>query len=632
MTRALRLAVAVIVAAATSGIGAPAPASAVAAQPQVVQLNAGPTAACAVTTVGTVWCWGGNSDDILSDGTGWNSSIPVPIAGITGARMVDVSTHFACAVRADGTVACWGNGDHGELGDGLSHHSAPGAPVTVGGVAGAVQVATGRDDACALTVASEIWCWGLDDQGQLGQGTVTGSLHSLPVKVNVGLYPIAVAMGEYHACALLFYGEVSCWGVNDVGQAGTAAPAQVVTPTIVAGIEGVVELKAGGGTTCARLADSTLRCWGLGTNGQLGNGGSASSSSPVVVFGSIGTTGLDVGMHHVCGTIVGGLARCWGSTSNGETGNDAASHSGVDATKPVLVETAMSFTSVTAGGSFTCALDAQSAVACWGAGGQGQTALGISLTAIHLVPEGVNPAFWDVLAPATTRLSAAPGVGARLSGTAVPLRVTAVVTDDASIGVYPSGPGGSRFAVSLSGGAWHAAGTAFPSTRTTETDVTATSSVVTNVPSGGYATVRVTPVDRAGNAGAARTSARLSVGLVQEAATAIRFSGSWTRQSSTGFSGGAVRFGTLATSSVTYGVTATSIGWVTTKGPNRGAAKVYVDGVLKATVDTYSATTTTRVIAWQQSWATAGFHTVRIVVLGTVGRPRVDLDAFVVVK
>jgi len=67
---------------------------------------------------------------------------------------------------------------------------------------------------------------------------------------------------------------------------------------------------------------------------------------------------------------------------------------------------------------------------------------------------------------------------------------------------------------------------------------------------------------------------------------------------------------------------------VTTKGPTFGKARIYVDGVLVATIDLYAAPTHRQKLVWQRTWATVGTHTVRIYVIGTSGRPSVDIDGF----
>ena len=94
-----------------------------------------------------------------------------------------------------------------------------------------------------------------------------------------------------------------------------------------------------------------------------------------------------------------------------------------------------------------------------------------------------------------------------------------------------------------------------------------------------------------------------------------------------------MRFASLAGRYATFTTTtARSIGFVTTKASSRGSFRVYVDGVYKATISTYSTTTQVRRIVYQFNWATPGTHKIRIYVLGTSGHPRVDVDAFVVLR
>jgi hypothetical protein len=99
------------------------------------------------------------------------------------------------------------------------------------------------------------------------------------------------------------------------------------------------------------------------------------------------------------------------------------------------------------------------------------------------------------------------------------------------------------------------------------------------------------------------------------------------------FSGGSSRFSSSTGASATFTATlARSIAFVTTQATTRGSFRVYVDGVLKATVNPALSTTIYRRILYQASWPTAGTHSVKIVVSGTAGHPRVDVDAFVVLR
>lgn len=118
--------------------------------------------------------------------------------------------------------------------------------------------------------------------------------------------------------------------------------------------------------------------------------------------------------------------------------------------------------------------------------------------------------------------------------------------------------------------------------------------------------------------------------LVRQSSTAnVTFSGPWTRTESSGFSGGATRHASTAGATASYTFTGTSIGWVAAVGPGRGSADVYVDGVFRATVGLHAETAATRQIVFAASWADHESHTIEIVVAGTPGHPRVDVDAFV---
>src|SRR5690606_32083555 len=145
---------------------------------------------------------------------------------------------------------------------------------------------------CAVTAAEEVLCWGANDFGQLGRGTIEAS--PVPVAVPGVVAPIQVAAGRSHTCALETDGRVMCWGRNNHGQLGNGAslPAPVMTtPVRVSGLTGAVELGANFQGMCARLSTGEVRCWGYNANGQLAQGtdldvGAGDPSSvPVAVMG-----------------------------------------------------------------------------------------------------------------------------------------------------------------------------------------------------------------------------------------------------------------------------------------------------------------------------------------------------------
>jgi len=143
---------------------------------------------------------------------------------------------------------------------------------------------------------------------------------------------------------------------------------------------------------------------------------------------------------------------------------------------------------------------------------------------------------------------------------------------------------------------------------------------------------RVRATDKAGNVGAWSTGPTIQPVLAQQTSTALKYTGSWTTASSSSHSGGSAKYATIAGASATYSFTGSAISWISAKGPSRGAASVYVDGVYATGVTLYSSTSRPKSIVFSRWWPTSGAHTIMIVVRGTAGHPRVDVDAFVRIK
>ena len=143
---------------------------------------------------------------------------------------------------------------------------------------------------------------------------------------------------------------------------------------------------------------------------------------------------------------------------------------------------------------------------------------------------------------------------------------------------------------------------------------------------------RVTPIDGDGNVGTPTTSRTLRADLTQQTYAGITYTKSWRTARADDYSGGSVRYARSKGASSRFLVTGRGVGFVTTVGPNRGKAKILINGSLVQTIDLKSSSTHERVLAWQQTWATSATRTIKVVVVGTSGRPRVDVDAFVVLK
>jgi spore germination protein YaaH len=161
---------------------------------------------------------------------------------------------------------------------------------------------------------------------------------------------------------------------------------------------------------------------------------------------------------------------------------------------------------------------------------------------------------------------------------------------------------------------------------------TAATGIALALPPGHTYQFEVRARDKAGNVGGWVVGPVIHAYLPQESYAGPVWKGTWTSASLAQCSGGSVRFATAAGAGISYSFTGRAIGWVTTLGPDRGSAKVYVDGVLVTTVDLHATGTTYRRVAFAKSWSSSATHMLRIVVVGTTGHPRVDVDAFEVLR
>jgi hypothetical protein len=459
---------------------------------------------------------------------------------------------------------------------------------------------------------------------------------------------VAITAGAFHSCAVLSGSSAKCWGSGQSGKLGDGTENQRLTPVTVVGISTAVEIGAGGAHTCARLSDRTVWCWGEGAYDQLGQP-VYGSLTPIQASGITSATSLDVGEAHSCVRLSSGAASCWGMNASGELGDGTR----VRRKTPVAVLGVGTATAVAAGGNDTfyghsCARLTDGTVRCWGDDRYGQlgngpgavmpvrppidAVVGVLTAGVHTIcvratdvvgntSDGTACATLsvaDITAPTATAPAASLRSGVTLLGASLRLALSWTGTDNFA----GTGIDHYELARSTDGG-------------TTWTTINSTLTVATTnttvVPSG-TVRYRIRPVDAAGNIGAWATGRVLTPSLVQETGSGYTWTGTWTSDSSADYSGGAVKYAGDASASVTYSFTGRSVAFVTSKLPTRGKVKIYLDGVLATTIDTYAATAKYRVQAFAKTWSSSGAHKVKLVVLGTSGRPRVDVDAFAVLK
>jgi alpha-tubulin suppressor-like RCC1 family protein len=199
------------------------------------------------------------------------------VSGARNARARDVR------LEHEGGVECWGNNDAGELGDGTTTPRGTPAPVK-GTVAGIVQLASADQQMFALTRDGAAIAWGLNGNGQLGDGTTTYR----PVPFGIpGLASgvVELAAGYVHSCARLASGSVLCWGSNATGELGDGTMTDHFTPAPTLPLTAdPIGLGLTNGSTCALLPRG-IECWGVGVHGELGDGTTVSRPTPGPVKG-----------------------------------------------------------------------------------------------------------------------------------------------------------------------------------------------------------------------------------------------------------------------------------------------------------------------------------------------------------
>ncbi|HJK90823.1 MAG: hypothetical protein CMN31_08920 [Sandaracinus sp.] len=179
----------------------------------VVDVSAGYEHACLVRSSGEVACWGRMGARLGAAGETADLAVPTAVAGITDAVRVDVGQVHSCAVRRGGQVVCWGDNANSELGADSTTTPASATPVAVPVIANAIDVDVGPLTSCALGSGGEVWCWGGDGSGRLGDGPAGPTTTATPVRL-ADLDATALAVGLHALCAIRRDGAVVCWGAE----------------------------------------------------------------------------------------------------------------------------------------------------------------------------------------------------------------------------------------------------------------------------------------------------------------------------------------------------------------------------------------------------------------------------------
>lgn len=330
-----------------------------------IQIAAGSSNTCALTTSKTVKCWGYNGFN--GDGTSLIRSTPVDVLNISGAKYITYGYSHGCAITEGGSLYCWGENGYRQIGNGSSTDALVPYQHTNLGIVKSVDV--GRYHTCASNTAGELYCWGHGGNGRLGNGSTTAA--PTPYKVNIPepvtqvatsanstyaltssgkIYgfgysttstailpgytstqssPVSLSLGsdnikvegdfdDNRACVLKSNKTLTCFG--DLPGNGTSSGGHTLVQVALNNVEDVA---MGGASTCATLSSGGVRCWGDNESYKLNNGGNQIASIPTTPIHPAllsNVRSISTGTAHACSVSKSGTTRCWGTGSNYRTG------------------------------------------------------------------------------------------------------------------------------------------------------------------------------------------------------------------------------------------------------------------------------------------------------------------------
>lgn len=275
-----------------------------------------------------------------------------------------------CVITAAGGVKCWGKNDLGQLGNGTLVNST--SPVDVSGLSSGVKrVSVGSVHSCAVLVSGAAKCWGYNYNNRLG-AKLGGELYTTPQQVyGISSGAVDVSARASHSCVVLASGEAKCWGTNYEGQLGNGSSGVPggYGPDLVVGLNNAKKVEVGGNSTCAQTTAGALKCWGIGSG--------YNSTTPATIPGmESGVADFGHGMNHTCAVTSAGAAKCWGWNYFGELGTGNTAMNNLYPTPTQVIGLSSGVAGLSMWDYSTCAVLTNGQVKCWGANWYGQLGTG----------------------------------------------------------------------------------------------------------------------------------------------------------------------------------------------------------------------------------------------------------------
>jgi alpha-tubulin suppressor-like RCC1 family protein len=325
----------------------------------------------AIDKNGRAWAWGSSANGRLGDNSSGNKCYPVLVAGQvkTFCEISALGGH-TLAIDKNGRAWAWGLNQHGQVGvNSIGDRS---TPVSVlGAVKTFCAISAGDIHSLAIDKNGRAWAWGNNSQGRLGDNSTVSKLTPVSVLGAVKTF-CKITAGGFHSAAIDKNGRAWCWGDNSIGQLGDNSLVTKTTPVSLLGaVKTFCAISAGEAHTLAIDKNGRAWGWGSGANGRIGDNSFTSRLTPVSVLGSVKTfCAIDAGAGFSVAIDKNGRVWAWGDNSNGQLGNNSRAICKI--TPVSIAGVVKTFCEISGGVTHTIAIDKNGRAWGWGQGASGQ--------------------------------------------------------------------------------------------------------------------------------------------------------------------------------------------------------------------------------------------------------------------
>ena len=315
------------------------------------------------------WTWGWNSHGQLGDGNNpTDRDAPFELTTTSDITNIVAGGFHTMALDLNGEVWVWGDNESGQLGDGLLPTDRN-APFKLTSISNVTDLSVGYGHVMALDSAGDVWVWGDNFYGQLGDGT-TGPDRSAPYKLTTLSNITSIAAGSFHSMALDTNGKVWVWGWNFYGQLGDGlSPTSRNAPFNLTSISNITAIAGGDAHSLAIDTSGDLWVWGWNSHGQLGDGLSPTNrDAPHKLTTISNVTAVSGGVH----TMAIDTSRnlwVWGDNAFGQLGDG---NSPTDRDAPYNLTTLPNVATIDAYGYHSLAITTNGDLWAWGRNNFGQ--------------------------------------------------------------------------------------------------------------------------------------------------------------------------------------------------------------------------------------------------------------------